>query len=444
MNARSVALVARGTALAFFFSLPFGTKKFLFSFPFSFSNVYIGEYTSAFLFGTDLLLIACVVLAFARYRAELLALLVRFWQPVLFVALAALSLFLASYPALGFYTLIRLALVVLAAFALAAFLRGGALSLRAVAATLATSSALQAVIGIGQFIRGKSVGLTLLGEPVIAEATKGVGHVVIGGGEFLRALGTMPHANILAGFLVLGLGCFCYLFLTRRPGDIRTFIVIVAGIIIVTVGLVVTFSRSGWITALILLVAALAAGMKRRETRARALELLATLALIGVFLAFTLGWAILPRAGFAPGEGSVAHRYLYDLIGLDIIFHHPFGVGMGNQLLRTVDEGWYALRGLEHWWEWQPIHNLYLMVATEVGIPGLAAFLWFLGALVLSTRSFRGEGNIEADLVAVLLGSLLIFGLFDHFLWDLQAGRLLLWSVVGILMGIYRDKEKID
>ena len=30
------------------------------------------------------------------------------------------------------------------------------------------------------------------------------------------------------------------------------------------------------------------------------------------------------------------------------------------------------------------------------------------------------------------LVSLLVFGLFDHFLWTIQPGRLMLWVVIGI------------
>ena len=41
-----------------------------------------------------------------------------------------------------------------------------------------------------------------------------------------------------------------------------------------------------------------------------------------------------------------------------------------------------------------------------------------------------------------MLAALLLFGLFDHFLWDLQLSSLMLWVVIGILLGV--DNIGID
>ena len=90
-------------------------------------------------------------------------------------------------------------------------------------------------------------------------------------------------------------------------------------------------------------------------------------------------------------------------------------------------------------WEFQPTHNLYILIAAEIGTLGLAAFLAFVLFLVISNwQSVIGKfsGSLEIITNYQLLISILLFGLFDHFSWDLWQGQLMLWVILGILMGI--------
>lgn len=425
------------------FALPFGTKKFLFTFALPFSNFYISEYSSAFLFGSDIFLLAFVLFTLIALRREFLDFLRRQAPLLAFLAVALATVALAGLPALSFYTWARLALAALAALALAVCIREGVLPFRRAFAALAAAGVLQALLGIYQTTTNGDFGLRLFGEPVIGPLTSNVGHVWIENGEVLRAIGTFPHANIFAGFLIVGLGALYYLFLSRK--DSRWpygWLFSAASIPVVLVGLVVSFSRSGWITALALTLGVLIFGLVRKDLRHRAAELLVVLILVSLFLFLFLGWAIAPRAGFAPGEGSVTDRYAYDVIGIEMLGAHPLGVGPGNQLTTGVSEGRYAARNLSAWWLRQPIHNLYLMVGTETGIVGLALFFLFLGTLFMRairqgklSPSGRSPAGREIGISAILLLALLLFGLFDHFLWDLQSGRLMLWMVIGLLMG---------
>jgi hypothetical protein len=431
----------RFLALAFLFALPFGTAKFLVSFPFPFSNVYTGEYTSAFLWGTDVLLCALIAGALFLFSRRFGGL-VRAWWPIpAFLSVALLSLLGAVYGGLGAYLFLRLVLAAGGAFALATLIREGIVGFRAIAITLSASAVFQALIGIYQTATDGDAGLHLLGEAIITPTTVGVGRVVLGDGELLRAMGTLPHANIFAGFLILGLAAAFYLFLTRTEGKLRYgWVATTVSIAVILVGLITSFSRSGWLVAFALSVGILGIGFLRRELRRHTVELLIILALMGGIFATSLGWAIAPRAGFAPGEGSVAHRYLYNMIGIEMMEAHPGGVGVGNQLLVGVDEGRYQSRGLIVWWHWQPIHNLYLMIGAETGIAGLALFVLFLALLILRARPFFSGTSMETNAAVTVLFALLAFGLFDHFLWDLQVGRLMLWSVLGILIGVSASK----
>lgn len=117
---------------------------------------------------------------------------------------------------------------------------------------------------------------------------------------------------------------------------------------------------------------------------------------------------------------------------------NPLGVGIGNQMLYSVDSGLYQKFGAPMPVQWQPIHNIYLLIASEVGILGLLAFLALLFRSVKD--KLKSENKLELTTVCALLLSLLVFGLVDHFTWDLQAGRLIFWLVVGLLLGLGKEK----
>jgi O-antigen ligase len=152
-----------------------------------------------------------------------------------------------------------------------------------------------------------------------------------------------------------------------------------------------------------------------------------------------LGWVVSPRAYLSSGEGPVADRWSYDKIGAEIILSEPFGVGVGNQLFYTYKSGLFEKYDVNSWGQWQPIHNLYLLVGSETGILGLLAFVVFVYLLIRSGfKEGGGFGGLspETRTSLVILLALLLFGLFDHFLWDLQLGRLMFWVALGILLGV--------
>ena len=137
------------------------------------------------------------------------------------------------------------------------------------------------------------------------------------------------------------------------------------------------------------------------------------------------------------------HRVRYNTIGAELLLRHPFGVGWGNQILTAAREGLYGEQGLSLSWQEQPIHNLYILIATESGIVGIAVFLIFLFLIFRSAlRRFKETRGRETDheifVCGVLLGGLLLFGLVDHFMWDLEAGQLMLWLAAGLFVGLSR------
>lgn len=421
------------------FAIPFGTSKFLFSFETPFTNFYTSEYTSAFLFGTDILFLAFFVAAgifylAARTRSNWLSFPPRATTICfgIFLLGAFASVWLADERAFAAYSFTRLLFAVGVGYAVWWVHARGHVVGRETAGVIAFSATVQAVIAFFQFAFQKSMGLRFLGETVaLGPATPGVAGIAVEGERFLRAYGTMPHANILAGFLVLGLVALCYLLLRNERGWTR--MLAVAGIVVVETGILLTFSRSGWIVATFAVVATLGVALFHRECRRRAYELAFTLFISIALLVSALGFFVVPRAHLAASEGPVQDRVIYNRIGIAIMSSSPLGVGIGNELSYAYERGIFDAYDLPAQGQWQPIHNLYLLLGSEIGA---AALLAFLGALLaIFVRAKRAE-SLEAEMGAIMLATLLIFGLFDHFLWDLQAGRLMLWSVLGMMGGI--------
>lgn len=447
----------------FLISVPFGTKKFIYAF-----GQPISEFNSVFLYGSDILLVLFLIafvchlgrggFLFKRssrspdglglersesHRGESAGRVPplergdgRFSKTkirreamflVLFLVFTIVSIFLASYKILAVYQFVRLALLVLAAFAVPVLLKEKLVKINHVIAVIAGSALFQAFVAIFQFKFFKSLGLWWLGEPVVDVFTKNVGWFRVDDLTFLRSFGTLPHANILAAFLVLGLLAFYYFYLRNKHKLLSAI-----GILFILFALAFTFSRSGWITAvvttLLFLVWGLFNKIYRHQTLGLVFVLFATTCLIFNFF----GWLISPRAHLSVSEPSVSYRWIYDLIGLEIIKDAPLGVGIGNQLLYGVENGFYQKHNIFESKDWQPIHNIYLLIASEIGILGLLAFLIFLLKSAVNRWKFD---SLELVSGYLLLITLLLFGLVDHFPWTLQSGRLMLWLAIGLVLG---------
>jgi O-antigen ligase len=80
----------------------------------------------------------------------------------------------------------------------------------------------------------------------------------------------------------------------------------------------------------------------------------------------------------------------------------------------------------------EPAHNIFLLAGAELGIPGLllviALSISFLYRLVKTKHP-------NAILAGATLMGLGVIGLFDHYLWTLAPGRLMLGLVIGLFLG---------
>ncbi len=129
---------------------------------------------------------------------------------------------------------------------------------------------------------------------------------------------------------------------------------------------------------------------------------------------------------------------------IDMIRDFPFtGIGLNN--FPYVMLNYPAFLGKPGAWDYHA-HNVYLQVALDLGLPGLAAYLALLAILALiSWRAYHClQGKAERALVVGLFCGVLahqVYGLTDCITLGAKPG-LFLWAMIGLTAVIYLRTEK--
>ena len=138
---------------------------------------------------------------------------------------------------------------------------------------------------------------------------------------------------------------------------------------------------------------------------------------------------------YSLAEKSFEDRMFYLDISRGTFLEKPIlGVGMGQYIYQLIN-----IFNIQDW-QFQPVHNVFLLILNELGIVGFFLFIWFVWE-VMENVSFTQQcstWNIVLDkrgtLKAIFLGFLFIM-LVDHYFWDIQQGQIMLWLVLAILAG---------
>jgi hypothetical protein len=261
------------------------------------------------------------------------------------------------------------------------------------------------IIAIGQFMLQHSIGgpLWFLGERTFDVDSPGIAKVIINGKEWLRSYATFPHPNVLGGFLAVVLP-FLFYQQTRKPSKFFWSIYILG-----IVALVSTFSRSSWV---ILVIGMFWVWHAKKQ-----------MFWVPLFLSIVMG-IIFFLTPLSSSDESFVVRSELNTAAIQIWKSSPlFGVGAGNFLAalphHIPSRAIYFL---------QPVHNIYLLMLSEigfVGFVGIGIFIYILQRKLLIFKKF--------SIMHVCLFALLSIGLVDHYPLSLQQGRLLFAVVVGLL-----------
>jgi O-antigen ligase len=279
----------------------------------------------------------------------------------------------------------------------------------ALAAPLALVVLVQGAVAVGQFLNQHDLGLHALGELHLDPHLPGASVLWAKGSCWLRAYGLTGHPNNLgATMAILILWLFPYLEQAhgwRRVG-------LLLSLSVGCLGLLVSFSRASWIAFLIGLALWLHRGTRREGFR------WALLLLFGGGLWF---YRDLVVARFFSPDIPTEARSLYErlrdgYLALQLVASYPWrGVGLGNYLAvaRSLQPDAFV------------VHNVSLLIAAELGLPGAALWLW------LTLAPLNQRWGIPFYRMAPWLAMHLI-GLFDITLWPTVTVRsAILFAIVA-------------
>ncbi len=367
------------------------------------------DYLSPTIYLTDLLILGILGLwgmeALSKIRKQKIKpkIILAFTAIVLYLILS--SLLVQNQPA-AFYKLAKLTEFVL----LGIYVAKNRFSLNTFRLLLSVSIIYSSLLAMAQFLNQGSLGgiFWFLGERTFNAGTPGIAQAVWNGQLILRPYATFSHPNVLAGFLAVTLPVILW---SKPKFWWFTFI-------LGTMTLFLTVSRSAWLAFGLSL---LSVGIIKK---AQPIRLLGLLGLIG-----SLGGLVF----FSQGE-SLTLRQDLNLAAIKMIQSFPIlGIGPNNFLVKLPD--FYEPKNLVRFF--QPAHNLYLLIASEIGLIGLIGLICFL---VLTYRRLLLTANY---LLLTTLSAILVLGLFDHYFYTLQQGQLLFTIILGLAWSQQAKNVKI-
>ena len=152
---------------------------------------------------------------------------------------------------------------------------------------------------------------------------------------------------------------------------------------------------------------------------------------------------------------SLQERTFYLNVSRGTFLLHPLiGIGAGQFIINMRD-----IIDIQSW-QYQPVHNVFLLILNEFGIVVLFMFLYFIykmfnsntnvppqykcstwnilrgtrGTLHAASAKHYAKQSASIYFKAILVSFIFIM-LFDHYFWDIQQGQILLWLLFGIIVG---------
>ncbi len=341
---------------------------------------------------------------------------------VIFILMAMLSVFWALETTFSLVSIFMLIQMFLMYFYIVNHVKTWA-DFRVILNTWIVCLALEGLLMILQSFTGASISFAGIASQTLRDAA--------GGLTISRAGGTIGSANGAAIWLTPSLAITMGAYLVYREMKLPETKLALLAFILGVIGLVVTFSRSGWfafgLATFILGAWALSRGIGRRP--------FAALVALGLVITVIFSNLIIGRL-INDDAGSASSREIGDKMAYSMIEANPFGVGINNFDERKMGYLPRELVGQPRKWVYI-VHNHYLLIWAEMGFYGLLAFvLMLLVAAVHGIRLLIQKTSLQASILAAsLLAAMAGYALHmttDVFSWPIHVQ--LLWTMIALLM----------
>ena len=270
------------------------------------------------------------------------------------------------------------------------------------------------IIAIAQFYMQQTIGgiFWFLGERTFSGSSPGIAKVnwcFIANNncrELLRPYATFPHPNVLGGFLAATLPLLVLALQKEKQKILRLFFILTIVLGIYTMG--ITFSRSGWIIGIGMIFGILLYSYGKHRLILGGIGILIILGLLAIAWPYMQTLTIQSESIFIRLDLADAAFTLFRA-------HVVTGTGLGTFLIELPQvinhRGLYFL---------QPVHNIYLLLLSEVGITGIMLITTLFYTIRKTLKLTKQKNYILLPLLAIGL-----LGLVDHYPITVQQGQLL-------------------
>lgn len=275
-------------------------------------------------------------------------------------------------------------------------------------------------IAFFQILLQRTIGgaLYFFGERSFTASTPGISLINFFGRAVMRPYATFSHPNSLAGFVLIGV----FLLLTAKSKSLLDRVAIVLG----TGTIFLTFSQNAWVAFFVMLILVL---LREKKRWGSVKKIIFFFTLIFSLILPVISQILISNKLVLSFDLSIKRRLVLSEIAGMVFSNHPiFGVGLGGFIptMAKILVSHDFLVTETVWWL-QPVHNIYLLVLSEIGIVGFSLFSFMVYKILSGAKS-----RLDIGLILILLT-----GILDHYWLTLQQNFLLF----GILVGFLIEKE---
>jgi O-antigen ligase len=311
-----------------------------------------------------------------------------------------------------------------------------------VLSALGLSLLVQALTAIAQFVLNHPLGLQILGE-ASAETLELVSRAtyVGGAGGAFRVSGLLGHPNFLSATMAMLLPLFAAALICDLPWRVK--MLSAATLVLGSIALVLTLSRSGWIGFSLAMITLLGLSIFHPKLRTRYVGARLVIVGSGAFAGLLFAPQIIKRLTLSD-PGALSFRYEWMGVAWHMIGQHPiFGIGLNTFVFRLPGNTRFGgPAGLnERFGEvWPVVHNIYLLTWAEQGTLGFICFVGLhLSVLWVAIRSMRRY--VDETLFTLNLGcfggflAIMFDGVGSFYIRNPASGRLF-WILIGLIFAI--------
>lgn len=298
---------------------------------------------------------------------------------------------------------------------------------RVVLIAIFTAGLFQAAIAITQYIHQAPLGLRVLGET----ATPSTFPTPYG--PIMRAGGTLPHANIFGGFMLLSIFSTYLLFWQAH----KKFLLLTLPFQFLA--LFASFSRSA-LFAFVLshLVWFLMRGLKDKTVKIVSSIFLISLSVMAPFLykQYVYRGGVVNYNEITQGSDQI--RKNQHAVAFRVMKDRPL-LGLGYAQFTERAQSYFSTDADIETRITAP-HNIYLFIACETGLISMCAFLCMIGSILLSL--FKAKKTPEITIFSSIFLGFLFIGCCDFYLILSQQGKLMFFLVAGLLAAHLNNRQQ--